>query len=110
MVMRMEGHQVAEGLYKQDISRLPPGRGFLIGGVQEPGAKTVAASMARSAAILRGSFDPKGTNEGFWMKYGTPKIKGKPFIWSESEWASQKLRDVPDAVDGSYHLIRTDVQ
>lgn len=70
-------------------------------------AKAVSASMAARAASLEGSFDPDGADAGFWMKFGTPEIKGKPFIWSESEWAGQKLRDVPDAVDGHYQLIRT---
>ena len=48
--MRMEVHQVAEGLYKQDISRLPPGRGFLIGGAQEPGDN--AAESAQPVALV----------------------------------------------------------
>ena len=56
---------------------------------------------------MEGFYDPEGGNAGFWIKYGTPSIKGKPFIWSESEWPQQKLRDVPDVVDGRYHLIRT---
>jgi hypothetical protein len=48
--MRMEGHQVAESLYKQDISRLPPENGFLIRGAQEPG-DYAAGSTQPSASI-----------------------------------------------------------
>jgi hypothetical protein len=43
------------------------------------------------------------------MKYGTPVVDGKPFIWSESQWSDQKLRDVPDAVDGDYHYFKTHI-
>jgi hypothetical protein len=38
------------------------------------------------------------TTLSFWMKYGTPVFIGKPFIWSESQWKNQKLRDVPNVV------------
>jgi hypothetical protein len=39
------------------------------------------------------------------MLYATPKVNGKPFIWSQSSWSWQKLRDVPDVVDGTYVLV-----
>ncbi len=32
-------------------------------------------------------------------------IEITPFIWSESEWNGQKLRWVPDVVDGTYTLM-----
>jgi hypothetical protein len=41
----------------------------------------------------------------FWMKFGTPVINGKPFIWSESPWKGWKLRSVPDRVDGIFTLL-----
>jgi hypothetical protein len=41
----------------------------------------------------------------FWMKFGTPYVDGRPFIWSASQWKGQTLRDVPDVVDGSWTLL-----
>ena len=46
----MEGHQIAECLHKQDISRFSPGNGFFIGGVQEPGDN--AAESAQPVALV----------------------------------------------------------
>jgi len=37
--------------------------------------------------------------------HGVPYIHGKPFIWSESLWSLQKLRDVPDRLDGNFTLM-----
>ena len=34
-----------------------------------------------------------------------PHVKGKPFIWSESLWDWQPLRDVPDRLDGRFTLM-----
>jgi hypothetical protein len=68
-------------------------------------AKAVSASMTAYARDLRGIYDPYSPNRSFWMKYGTPAVNGKPFIWSESAWKGQKLRDVPDVVDGPYSLL-----
>ncbi|MFQ3573732.1 MAG: hypothetical protein SNJ53_03770, partial [Thermodesulfovibrionales bacterium] len=70
-------------------------------------AKVVSASMIDYTRSLKGIYDRNSTNKAFWMKYGTPIINGKPFIWSESQWRGQKLRDVPDVVDGSYNLLNT---
>ncbi len=42
----------------------------------------------------------------FWMKYGTPIFNGKPFIWNESQWKRQTLRDVPNAVTGTWQFLR----
>jgi hypothetical protein len=39
------------------------------------------------------------------MLYGTPRIKGKPFIWSKSASSWQPLRDVPDRLDGKSILM-----
>ncbi len=39
------------------------------------------------------------------MKFGTPYVNDSPFKWSASRWKGQKLRDVPDSLDGQYHLL-----
>jgi hypothetical protein len=68
-------------------------------------AKAVDTGMVRDFMKLQGVFDVSSTATGFWMLYATPKINGKPFIWSQSSYSWQKLRDVPDRVDGKYVLI-----
>jgi len=35
----------------------------------------------------------------------TASIGGSPFIWSQSSWKWQKLRDVPDRLAGEYTLM-----
>ena len=39
------------------------------------------------------------------MLYGTPHVNGKPFIWSESLWDWQELRDVADRLEGVFTLM-----
>ena len=68
-------------------------------------SKVATATMARSFMLLGGTFDLASTNTGFWMLYGTAKVDGKPFIWSQSSWKWQTLRDVPDRLDGSFTLM-----
>jgi hypothetical protein len=68
-------------------------------------AKAASASMTSYVSGVNGILDLKSANRSFWMKFGTPVIKGKPFIWSESQWRGQKLRDVPDVVEGDFHLL-----
>jgi phospholipase B-like protein len=68
-------------------------------------SKVGFTGMVRSFMDLSGILDPSSTNGGFWMLYGTPKVEGKPFIWSESLWDWQPLRDVPDRLDGGFTLI-----
>jgi hypothetical protein len=70
-------------------------------------AKAVVSSMTGYASQVKGTLDTTSTNVSMWMKFGTPMIDGKPFIWSESKWSSQKLRGVPDRVDGSFQLLRS---
>jgi ABC-type branched-subunit amino acid transport system substrate-binding protein len=70
-------------------------------------AKAVSASMTSYVSGLNGTLDLESPNHCFWMKFGTPVINGKPFIWSESQWKGQKLRDVPDSVDGEWNLLHT---
>jgi len=73
-------------------------------------AKAVSASMISYVSDLKGILDLKSPNRSFWMKFGTPVIKGKPFIWSESQWKGQKLRGVPDSVSGKYNLLHTHIR
>ena len=52
----------------------------------------------------------KGGKDSFWMLYGTPKIGGKPFIWSTSKWAkekqSQAVDAVPDRLEGAWNKTK----
>ncbi len=59
--------------------------------------------MVRAFKGLSGILDTSASTTGFWMLYGTPKVNGAPFIWSQSSWKWQKLRDVPDRVDGQIY-------
>ncbi len=68
-------------------------------------SKAASASMARAFMGLSGILDLSAGQNGFWMLYGTPRINGQPFIWSQSQWAGQKLRGVPDRVDGIFTLM-----
>jgi hypothetical protein len=68
-------------------------------------AKAVSASMIESVFALKGVLDTNSPVKTFWMKFGTPYVAGKPFIWSESRWKGWKLRYVPDRIDGAYTLL-----
>lgn len=68
-------------------------------------AKAASTSMVRSFMGLSGVLDVSASNTGFWMLYGTAKVNGAPFIWSQSSWKWQTLRDVPDRLDGSFTLM-----
>ncbi|UFS70244.1 hypothetical protein LPW11_20510 [Geomonas sp. RF6] len=68
-------------------------------------SKAASTTMVGSFMKLSGELDPSSATTGFWMLYGTPHVKGKPFIWSESLWSWQPLRDVPDRVDGKFTLM-----
>lgn len=68
-------------------------------------AKVGTSQMVRDFMELSGTLDPSSRATGFWMLYGTPEVHGKPFIWSESLWAGQTLRDVPDRLDGHFTLM-----
>jgi hypothetical protein len=73
-------------------------------------AKAASASMVSYAMGLQGIFDQEARHRNFWMKFGTPRVNGSPFVWSSSIWAGQKLRDVPDRVDGNYNLLRVHIR
>lgn len=68
-------------------------------------AKAVDTGMVREFMKLKGTFDLSSTATGFWMLYATPRVNGKPFVWSQSSYSWQKLRDVPDTLDGKFVLI-----
>ena len=68
-------------------------------------AKVGSTQMVRTFMALSGVLDTSSRNTGFWMLYGTPRVKGQPFIWSESPWSWQPLRDVPDRLDGKFTLM-----
>jgi hypothetical protein len=68
-------------------------------------SKAASTSMVRSFMGLSGAMDTSASNTGFWMLYGTAKVNNTPFIWSQSLWKGQKLRDVPDRLDGSFTLM-----
>jgi hypothetical protein len=68
-------------------------------------SKVGSTRMVRSFMGLSGILDTKSSATGFWMLYGTPYINGTPFIWSQSSWKWQTLRDVPDRVDGRFTLM-----
>jgi hypothetical protein len=73
-------------------------------------AKAISAVMIQDALHLQGLLDANSPVKAFWMKFGSPHVDGKPFIWSESLWKGQKLRDVPDVVDGTWELLNTHVR
>ncbi|HOP40388.1 MAG TPA: hypothetical protein PLI53_05040 [Geobacteraceae bacterium] len=68
-------------------------------------AKAGSTTMVRSFMELSGVLSTTSSAGGFWMLYGTPKVKGSPFIWSQSSWKWQTLRDVPDRLDGTFTLM-----
>ena len=68
-------------------------------------SKVASTGMVRAFMGLSGTFDTTAANTGFWMLYGTPRVNGTPFIWSQSSWKWQKLRDVPDRVEGEFTLM-----
>lgn len=73
-------------------------------------SKVMAASMISYVWTLAGEIDEKLGFPAFWMKYGTARINGEPFIWSRSLWSGQVLRDVPDRQDGEFTLLRSGIR
>lgn len=68
-------------------------------------AKVVTATMVKDAMTLQGTFSLDSTRKSYWMKFGTPYVNGLPFIWSISQWSDQKLRQVPDVLDGQFRYL-----
>ncbi len=68
-------------------------------------AKVGSTEMVHDFMDLSGDLDLSSRNTGFWMLYGTPRVKGQPFVWSESLWNWQLLRDVPDRLEGKFTLM-----
>jgi hypothetical protein len=69
-------------------------------------SKVVCTSMVHSFMKLSGVLDTMSSHTGFWMLYGTAHVHGAPFVWSQSSWKWQELRDVPDRLDGMFTLTR----
>jgi hypothetical protein len=68
-------------------------------------SKVGSTAMVRDFMGLSGNLDLSAPTTGFWMLYGTARVNGAPFIWSQSSWKWQKLRDVPDRLDGTFTLM-----
>lgn len=51
-----------------------------------------------------------GKKTSFWMKFGSAKLFGRPFIWSDSIWAKFKEPEevdcIPDAIDGRWNKVK----
>lgn len=65
--------------------------------------KKVLASLS-----MRPSKD--GAKTSFWMRFGSVKLDGTPFIWSQSIWAKFKQPEevdfIPDAIDGAWNRVK----
>ena len=75
-------------------------------------AKVVTSSIIKNFLTTAQFIPDKNSKKtSFWMKFGTPLLEGKPFIWSESLYnkfkSSQEIDYVPDALDGKWNLIPT---
>jgi hypothetical protein len=73
-------------------------------------AKVATTQMARVFMNLKGRLDMQSKATGFWMRFATASVHGAPFIWSQSSWKWQKLRDVPDRLDGPFTLMPLHLQ
>lgn len=51
-----------------------------------------------------------GAKTSFWMRFGSVKLDGTPFIWSQSIWAKFKQPEeedfIPDAIDGAWNRVK----
>jgi hypothetical protein len=65
-----------------------------------------ASEVARILTTCKFQPDEAGGMESFWMVYGTSKINGKPFIWSESQWKNVPLEYVPDKLEGKWERVK----
>lgn len=72
-------------------------------------AKVVSASDIQYIWHLQGTFKAYPCNPIFWMKFGTPYVNCKPFIWSHSPWRGWPLRYVPDILDGEFTHLATNI-
>jgi hypothetical protein len=54
-------------------------------------------------------FEPNenSAKTSFWMLYGTARINGQPFVWSQSNWKDTVVLDhVPDRLEGAWAKVR----
>lgn len=65
--------------------------------------KEVLSNLSRKPSI-------NGEKTSFWMKFGTPYVQQKPFIWSQSQFADFKQPEsedmVPDVLDGRWNRVK----
>lgn len=51
-----------------------------------------------------------GQKTSFWMRFGSVKLDGTPFVWSQSIWAKFKQPEetdfIPDAIDGAWNRVK----
>ena len=73
-------------------------------------AKVATASMAHATLGLTGNLDVTSQATGIWMRYGTARVNGAPFIWSGSSWSWQPRRHVPDVLDGTFTLLKLNLR
>lgn len=73
-------------------------------------AKVFSAQKVRELlAQLQFKSNGKGGKKSFWMLYGTAKVNGKPFIWSEAQQEWQTLKEdpsidfVPNKLEGAWN-------
>ncbi len=73
--------------------------------------KAASASLVKEVLdniTLQPCIDGEATS--FWMKYGTARINGRSFQWSQSyfkEFKGPQSEDyVPDVLDGNWHKVR----
>ena len=59
---------------------------------------------------LTGNLDVTSQATGLWMRYGTARVNGAPFIWSGSSWSWQPRRHVPDVLDGTFTLLKLNMR
>lgn len=74
-------------------------------------AKAYSTDMIKETlANLSKVPDINGGKTSFWMKYGTPHVRQRPFIWSESQFRDFKQPEaedcVPDALDGRWNRVK----
>lgn len=68
-----------------------------------------ACSVKKVCELLSGLTympDAEGGKTSFWMRFGTPMIDDKPFVWNESAWHQYWDKDrscVPNQLDGKWH-------
>ncbi len=113
----VEDAKVLITYHDDDVPRSIYARWDLVPEHPRPGgsvdAKVVSASLIQQFLDKRGDLEPSlwwGLSDGCWMKYGPPSVRGKPFVWSESQWASYRHELLPDVMTGTWQLYFSHIQ